>query len=82
MFYDIALYVSLAIFGIGMIYKISNWFRRSIGINPSDITTSKRVSAAVKGILGTVFSGKIFILIKVFFVDVILQIKITRADCY
>ena len=80
MFYDIALYVSLAIFGIGMIYKISNWFRRSIGINPSDITTSKRVSAAVKGILGTVFSGKIFILIKVFFVDVILQIKILRED--
>ena len=80
MFYDIALYVSLAIFGIGMIYKISNWFRRSIGINPSDITTSKRVSAAVKGVLGTVFSGKIFILIKVFFVDVILQIKILRED--
>ena len=80
MFYDIALYVSLAIFGIGMIYKISNWFRRSIGINPSDITTSKRVSAAVKGILGTVFSGKIFILIKVFFVDVILQIRILRED--
>jgi heterodisulfide reductase subunit C len=80
MFYDIALYVSLAIFGIGMIYKISNWFRRSIGINPSDITTSKRVSAAVKGVLGTVFSGKIFILIKVFFVDVILQIRILRED--
>lgn len=80
MFYDIALYVSLAIFGIGMIYKISNWFRRSIGINPSNITTSKRVSAAVKGILGTVFSGKIFILIKVFFVDVILQIRILKED--
>ena len=80
MFYDIALYVSLAIFGIGMIYKISNWFRRSIGINPRDITTSKRVSAAVKGILGTVFSGKIFTLLKVFFVDVILQIRILRED--
>ena len=80
MFYDIALYVSLAIFGIGMIYKISNWFRRSIGINPSDLTTSKRVSAAAKGILGTVFSGKIFTLLKVFFVDVILQIRILRED--
>ena len=80
MFYDIALYVSLSIFGIGMIYKISNWFRRSIGINPIEITTSKRVSAAVKGILATVFSGKIFILIKVFFVDVILQVRILRED--
>jgi heterodisulfide reductase subunit C/nitrate reductase gamma subunit len=80
MFYDIALYVSLAIFGIGMIYKIFNWFRRSIGINPSDMTTSKRVSAAVKGILGTVFSEKIYTLLKVFFVDVILQIRILRED--
>jgi heterodisulfide reductase subunit C/nitrate reductase gamma subunit len=80
MFYDIALYVSLAIFGIGMIYKIFNWFRRSIGINPSDMTTSKRVSAAFKGILGTVFSEKIYTLLKVFFVDVILQIRILRED--
>ena len=80
MFFDIALYVSLAIFGIGMIYKISNWFRRSIGINPKHITTSKRVSAAVKGILGTIFSGKIFIFIKVFLVDVILQVRILRED--
>jgi heterodisulfide reductase subunit C/nitrate reductase gamma subunit len=80
MFYDIALYVSLAIFGIGMIYKIFNWFRRSIGINPSDMTTSKRVSAAVKGILGIVFSEKIYTLLKVFFVDVILQIRILRED--
>ncbi len=80
MFYDIALYVSLAVFGIGMIYKVSNWFRHSIGINPSDITSSKRVSAAIKGILGAIFSVKIFILIKVFFVDVILQIRILRED--
>ena len=80
MFYDIALYVSLSIFGIGMVYKISNWFRRSIGIDAGRTTVSKRVSAAVKGILGTVFSAKIATLFKVFIVDVIFQVKILRED--
>jgi len=80
MFYDITLYLSLAIFGIGIIYKVSTWFRRSIGINAGDITTPKRVSAAVKGILMVVFSAKIFILIKIFIVDVIFQVKILRED--
>ena len=73
MFYDIALYGSLAVFGIGMIYKLFNWFRRSIGINASKMKTSKRISAAIKGILGTVFSVKISTLIKVFIVDVIVH---------
>ena len=80
MFYDLTLYVSLAVFGIGLVYKVSNWFRHSIGMTSSDITASKRVSAAAKGILGAIFSGKIFILIKVFFADVIFQIKILRED--
>ena len=80
MFYDIALYGSLAVFGIGMIYKLFNWFRRSIGINASKMKTSKRISAAIKGILGTVFSVKISTLIKVFIVDVIVQVRILRED--
>ena len=67
MFYDLTLYVSLAIFGIGMVYKVSNWFRHSIGMTPSDMTASRRVYAAVKGILVAIFSGKIFILIRIFF---------------
>jgi heterodisulfide reductase subunit C/nitrate reductase gamma subunit len=80
MFYDITLYVSLIIFGLGLIYKISTWFRRSIGINAGDIATSKRASTAVKGILGAVFSAKILTLIRVFIVDVVLQVRVVRED--
>jgi len=80
MFYDIALYVSLTIFGLGMIYKISTWFWSSVGINVRDITVSTRISAAFKGLLMTLFSTKVFILVKVFIVDVILQTRILRED--
>ena len=80
MFYHITLYGSLAVFVFGMIYKISTWFRRGIGINAVGISASKRFSAAVKGILGTVFSQKVFTLIKVFVVDVLFQIRILKED--
>ena len=80
MFYDITLYLSLIIFGLGLIYKITTWFRRSIGINASKMTTFNRISAAIKGILGAVFSVKIGTLIKVFIVDVIFQLKILKED--
>ncbi len=80
MFYDVALYISLAIFGIGLIYKVSTWFRYTIGTDAADISTSARVLAALKGIILTLLSGKIFTLLKVFVLDVLLQIKVLRQD--
>ena len=80
MVYDIALYVSFAIFIFGMIYKISTWFRRSIGIHASKMTTSKRISAAIRGIFGAIFSVKIGTFVKVFIVDVIFQVRILKED--
>ena len=80
MFFDIALYASLLIFLIGLIYKISTWFRNEIGISARGIAASTRFSAAVKGILQTILSPKIFILIKVFFVDVLFQMRILKED--
>ena len=32
MVYNVVLYVALAVFGVGLMYKISGWFRFSIGI--------------------------------------------------
>lgn len=80
MFYYVALYISLAIFGIGLIYKVSTWFRYTIGTDAKDISTSARVLAAFKGIILTLLSGKIFTLLKVFGLDVLLQIKVLRQD--
>jgi len=80
MFFSTSLYIALAIFGLTFIYKISTWFRYRIGIQSMEIPTSKRFLAAIKGILLTVFSPKILTLLKVFFLDVLLQLRILRED--
>ncbi len=80
MVFTALLYASLAIFALGLIYKISTWFSRKIGISAKDITTSERVSAAVKGIFGVIFSAKILTLFKVFILDVVLQRRILKED--
>jgi len=80
MVFNLLLYISLAIFTFGLIYKISTWFSRSIGISAKEIPTSQRVSAAVKGIASVIFSAKIVTLIKVFFLDVLLQHRIIKED--
>lgn len=80
MFYTVSLYVALAIFGLGLVYKISTWLRYSIGIEAGKIPPSARASAAVKGIFSSLFSAKIITLIKVLVMDVILQVRILRQD--
>ena len=80
MFFDIALYASLSIFLIGLIYKISTWFTRDLGILPEGCTPSTRILAAFKGVLGTLFSLKVFTILKVFILDVIIQRRILKKD--
>ncbi len=74
------LYASLIIFALGLIYKIFTWFSHTIGPVVRDVPTSGRISAAVKGIFEVVFSAKILTLFKVFFLDVVLQLKILKED--
>src|SRR5208283_4467968 len=78
MFKSMLLYFSLAVFSIGLAYKISTWFRYSIGANR--FTSSQRVLAAARGMAATLFSPRILTLVKVFVLDVLLQIRILRHD--
>ena len=80
MFLRISLYISLLIFLLGLIYKISTWFRYKIGIGVAEISTPERFFSATKGILSTFFSAKILILLKTFVLDVLLQFRILRED--
>lgn len=80
MVFDVALYTSLVIFIIGLIYKFSTWFTRKIGILANNIPTSERLFSAAKGISGAIFSLKILILLKAFILDVVLQKRIFRED--
>ena len=80
MFFTTVLYISLAIFSLGLIYKVSTWFRYSLGINAKNISTPERIFAALRGITLTLFSPKLFTLLKVFVLDVLLQIKVLQQD--
>lgn len=80
MFYNIVLYAALTVFGIGLIYKISGWFRFSIGIHAKNKTISARIPAALKGLIAVIFSQKLVTLIRVFIMDVLLQIRVLKND--
>ena len=80
MFFTISLYLALAVFGVGLLYKISTWFRYRIGLEGRKFSATERSSAAIKGITSILFSGKIFTLFRVFILDVLLQIRLLRQD--
>ncbi|MGD9082631.1 MAG: 4Fe-4S dicluster domain-containing protein [Desulfobacterales bacterium] len=80
MIFEGFLYTSLIIFALGLIIKIWIWFSRTIGTSANQIPVLERVSAAVKGIFSVVFSVKILTLIRVFILDVVLQVKILKED--
>ena len=80
MFFTVSLYVALAVFAIGLLFKVSTWFRYSLSPAAADIPAAKRVAAAVKGILLTVFSAKILTLLKVLFLEVLLQTRTLKES--
>ena len=80
MFFSITLYVALAVFVIGLIYKCALWFRYNIGDLARDSGASGRFGATVRGVFSTIFSAKLGTLIKTFFVDVIFQWRILKED--
>lgn len=80
MFIKISLSISLIIFIIGLLYKISTWFRYRVGIQEEEIPTSSRVFDAIKGIFLTIFSSKILLLLKSFIFDILIQLRILKED--
>src|SRR4030042_6858452 len=80
MFLKVSLYISLVIFLAALIYKVSTWFRYKIGIGAEEISTSTRFFSAIRGIFSSLFSFKILTLLKVFVLDVLLQVRILRED--
>ncbi|RJQ73271.1 MAG: 4Fe-4S dicluster domain-containing protein [Desulfobacteraceae bacterium] len=80
MFHTILLYIALALFGIGLIYKVAGWFRFSIGIHDPSITTSVRILDALQGWIAVLSGPKLLTLIRVFITDVLFQNHIRKQD--
>lgn len=76
MFFSISLYVTLSIFILGLFWRISTWFRYSVGPGTREIKTSQRLFAAIKGIILTILSSKFLNLLNVFVLDVLFQRRI------
>ena len=74
------LYISLVIFLIGLFYRAFTWFSLKTTVDSKTIPTAKRATSALKGIIFTIFSVKILTLIKVSFLDIVLQRKVLRED--
>lgn len=80
MIYSICLYTSLAVFLLGLVYRMSNWFRFKISPEAERFSASQRIAAAAKGVAAVVFSARIGTLLKVFFTDVLWQKWLLKKD--
>lgn len=82
MLYELTLWVSLAIFLFGLLYKMSGWFRFTVDMKTRTESSpdAGRFVTAVKGVLVTLFSSKIVPLITVLIKDVLLQLRILNED--
>ncbi len=78
MIFDITLTIALIIFGIGFIHRIDTWFIMHVGVGDRNVPVVKRFKEGAKGILSTIFSPKIFKLIKVLIVDILFQARILK----
>jgi len=74
------LYCSLAVFGAGMVFRISRWFRHGVGPDMKKAGTLQRITASVKGAFATVSGPGILVLLKILLLDVVLQRRVFRQD--
>jgi heterodisulfide reductase subunit C/nitrate reductase gamma subunit len=77
-FFKISLYITLILFVIGTGYQVLMWFRRRTGDPGEDLSAGQRFFEAMKGTFTTIFSSKIFRLLKIWFLDVFIQKQIGR----
>jgi heterodisulfide reductase subunit C/nitrate reductase gamma subunit len=80
MFFTYTLYISLAIFCIGTVYRVWTWFRIRIGPDVKDFSVGQRAEAALKAAIAALFSRRLFMILKVLVLDVIFQIRFLRED--
>jgi heterodisulfide reductase subunit C/nitrate reductase gamma subunit len=80
--FRILLYSSLIVFLLGLIYKVSTWFTRKLGVSGHNYTAPQRVAAAARGFAGMVFSARLFLGLKALVVDVMLQARVFREDIF
>lgn len=64
---------ALAICVVGLLWRISRWFRVRIGPDARLVTLSQRLEALLRGVVATLFSRRVFAVLGTFALDVLLQ---------
>ncbi len=72
-FLRMALLVSLGLCALGILWRVSTWFRVRIGPDARTIPLHRRLSAAVGGAFAALFSRRTPGILKAFVLDVLLQ---------
>jgi len=79
MIFNTALYLSLFICVLGLIYRIAGWFRLSIGPDVAGESAVDRLWHACKTVLRALAGLRMLILFKILFIDVLLQADLFKA---
>jgi heterodisulfide reductase subunit C/nitrate reductase gamma subunit len=82
MSYHIPLYIALVLLGMGFLYKVFGWLLGSGYVLKKKVTLPVRIISLFRGILSTLLSSKFFTLMKVFFLDILIQRQVLREDAF
>jgi len=74
--------IAAVIFLLGVCYRIRLWFCLNLGDDAETDTPLQKLSSAIKGMAQVLFSYKILILLKVFIVDIIFQLRTLKESPY
>lgn len=75
MFFDISLYVALAICAAGLGYKVWMWLTLDVGSESVGQGPGRRAASVLAGLARALFSRRIFTLLRVFAVDGLFQVR-------
>ena len=82
MFFDFLLYGSLAVFTIGLAYKVHLWFSGHIVDSQTPLGMGKRLGQALAGILQTLFTPRVTALLRCLVLDIFFQRRILKESAY
>lgn len=78
--FQTALYAALALCALGLLWRVSAWFRLRIGPDVRAVTLAQRVAALYRGAAAALFGRRVFHVLGALFLDVLLQRKLYRSD--
>ncbi len=78
--FHVALYVSLLLCALGLLWRMSAWYRLRIGPDVQAVTLVHRLHALLRGLAAALLSPRVLHVLGALFLDVLLQRRLYRSD--